>query len=80
MWALRSFVLRSSLVALLCIDEASLVSPIDGADVAAHLAFCGGRTPVQVPDLQVPQLHHIATSATPVPEWQSGQLFKRRTI
>lgn len=25
-------------------------------------------------------MHYIATSATPAPEWQSGQLFKLRTI
>ena len=47
------------------------------ASLLLLLDFCGGRTPVWVPDL--PHLHHV-TSSTPVPGWQSGQLIKLQTI
>lgn len=58
--------LGSSLLALWCFLEASLAPPADGAGswVAAGAAH----------------LQRIATSVTPAPEWQLGQLFKPQTV
>ena len=75
----KKYLVRVQLAGPFAHSGSFLVPPVNGAGywfsvVSAHLC--------RVPD--VPHLHHVATmlppSATPVPGWQWGQLFKLQTV